>query len=117
MIIPKDGKPPGPGQAADGLALLALLLIVLMRKRAQLFRKRAFAIFTLLLTFGLSLGDDAHRQAAAASAPPLYDVIVVLGNGGSTPDVSNYRRTIRPPGGAKLLGGTMRSSNSPETRR
>jgi len=87
-----NGKPPAPGQAADMVALPIMILIALMRKRARWVGKTAYAIFTLLLAFGLSLSDP-DKTASAASPPPLYDVMVVLGNGGLTTDITNYRPT------------------------
>jgi len=41
MISPGTGKPPGPGQAADMVALLAVILIALTRKKARWFRPMA----------------------------------------------------------------------------
>ena len=59
MVFPKDGKPPGPGQAADMLALLTVMLILLMRRRIQSLKSQ---VLYVLSPVGVSLLSPLVRK-------------------------------------------------------
>jgi hypothetical protein len=87
MIFPKDGKPPGPAQAADMLALLMIMLILLMRRRIQSLKSQVFYLLSpagisLLSPLGQKQSFDRCRGVSAIlkshfrSLPMGYDRII-----------------------------------------
>lgn len=65
MIFPKDGKPPGPGQAADMLILIAVMVMLPIKRRIQSLKFQVLHRMNTVLTIGhvidILKGDEAFR--------------------------------------------------------
>jgi hypothetical protein len=67
MVNPKDGTPPGPGQAADMVGLLAMTLISILRKEIRVTRR-------------FQMNKLQYRHIILASIPLLLTLIAASAN-------------------------------------